>query len=310
MYADSRHYREYQRMLVALHALIAAGAGDSDKAVALRQDMEEPEAHLSQQEAVRLNALSGDLSMTHKREIPDPDIVCSVPAAELPHRLARAYQRKNWDELLSLLRADVSSFLRQEQVAYMRARAYEALDELAPAVAFMDEAARLAAANSNFPALAMELLCKDERYDEAYARAKRYLANPSTPSRLVLMAGGIVARQAQQDHVPADITIIAAQAIDHMERAIPNEKSPAILFAGYGALGLLAARVGDQSKAEMVLKNAIDVEASTEKQLTARGLLIAELELIRSGLLRSVQERAMARELADILVSDRYAVAA
>ena len=60
----------------------------------------------------------------------------------------------------------------------------------------------------------------------------------------------------------------------------------------------------------MVLKNAIDVEASTEKQLTARGLLIAELELIRSGLLRSVQERAMARELADILVSDRYAVAA
>src|SRR5260221_14303807 len=111
MYADNRHYREYQRMLVKLHMMIAAGDGDSAQAIELRQEMDEPEAHLSEEEAVRLNALSGDLSMTHNREIPDVDVVRRMTAAELPGRLDRAYRGNDWLELLALLRADVSRFL-------------------------------------------------------------------------------------------------------------------------------------------------------------------------------------------------------
>jgi tetratricopeptide (TPR) repeat protein len=299
MYADNRHYREYQRMLVKLHALIAAGAGDSAQAVELRQEMDEPEAHLSEEEAVRLNALSGDLSMTHDREIPDADVVRRVAAAEIPVRLERAYRGNNWSELLALLRADVSRFLLPEQVAYMRSRAYEALDEMAPAVAFMDEAARRNPANANYPALAMELLLKDQRYSEAYTRAKAYLANSATPNRLVLMAGGVVSRQAQQDNPPQDILAAATQAIDRIERALPGENLPHVLVAALGALGLLAARVGDRSKAESALQRAIDVGAGTAKQLAARGLLLDELELIRGGKLQSAEELSLARQLAD-----------
>lgn len=310
MYADNRRYREYQRMLVRLHTLIAAGAGDSPGAIDLREEMEVPEAYLSREETIRLNALSGDLSMMHDREIPDPDVTGSVPSAELPLRLTLAYQRRNPEEMLRLLRADVSRFLRPEQVAYMRSRSYEALDELAPAVAFMDEAARRDPRGANFRALAMELLWKDERYDEAYTRAKNYLAAQATPSRLVLIAAGIVSRRAQHDHPPADIEAVAKQAIANIERALPHESSPAILMAGHGTLGLLAARVGDRPKAEAALQQAIDVEARTDRQFTARGLLLAELELIRDGQLQTAQERSLARQLADILVPDPYAVAA
>src|SRR3954447_14587352 len=104
MYSDSRHYREYQQMLVNLHRMIAAGTGDSDEAMDLRERMEQPEAHLSESEMSRLNALSGDLSMIHDREIADPAVVARVTSAELPALLVRAFRRREWDELLALLR--------------------------------------------------------------------------------------------------------------------------------------------------------------------------------------------------------------
>src|SRR4051794_20595894 len=111
MYADPTHYRQYQRMLVDLHARIAAGAGDSADALALRGAMEGPEEHLSEAELARLNVLSGDQSMTHDREVPDPNVVNRVPPADLPRLLALASENEDWEELLALLRADVSPFL-------------------------------------------------------------------------------------------------------------------------------------------------------------------------------------------------------
>lgn len=299
-------------MLVELHTLIAQGNGDSAQAIELRQDMDEPEAHLSEEEAVRLNALSGDLSLLHNREIPDPDVVRRVPVRELPQRLIHAYQGGDWDELLALLRADVSAFLDPGQVAYMRSRAYEALDELAPAIAFMDEAARRVPASANFRALAMELLWKDGQHGVAYSRAKAYLADSAAGPRLHLMAGGIVSRQAQQDQLPGDITAISKLAIQRLETALPKESSPSIVFAGTGAIGLLAARVGDKPKAESALKQAVSVATASTRQLAARGLLMAELELIRADRLESAEERSLARQLADVVLPERdqYALAA
>ena len=274
-------------MLVRLHAMIASGQGDSPQAIQLREEMEEPEKHLSEAELVRLNALSGDLSMTHGREIPDPEVVRRTPPAELPTRLALAYKQDNWEEVLALLRADVSGFLRPEHVAHMRSVAYGALHEFAPALAFMDEAARRAPANADFRALSMQLLWGDERYDDAYARAKTCLADPASTPRLVLMAGAIISSRANQDHLPIDITTVATQAVSSMEHALPDETIPGVVFVGYVALGLLAARLGDQTKAEEAFLKAISTEFWPVRQLTARGLLLDELELIRAGRLQS-----------------------
>jgi tetratricopeptide (TPR) repeat protein len=309
-YSDNRNYREYERMLVRLHALIAGGGGDSTEALELRQEMEALESQLSNEEMVRLNALSGDLSMLHDREIPDPDIVGRVPADEIPRQLIRAQTQRDWEKLLALLRTDVSRFLRPEQVAYLRSRAYEALNELAPAVAFMDEAARRVPASASFRALSMELLWKDERYQDAYLRANAYIMDAASSPRLSIMSGGIISRRAQHDHPPIDIKAVSAQAIERMKLALKDEPSAVIRFAGYGALGLLAARIGDQAVAETALKQTIDVIAETESQLSARGLVLDELELIRNGSLQSAKERSLARELADLLVPPRDAIAA
>ena len=48
MFADKPQYRQYARMLVDLHALIATGKGNSEEANSLREQMELPEAHLSE----------------------------------------------------------------------------------------------------------------------------------------------------------------------------------------------------------------------------------------------------------------------
>jgi tetratricopeptide (TPR) repeat protein len=310
MYADNRHYREYQRMLVKLHSLIAQGTGDSAEAIELRQAMEEPEQHLSQEQMVRLNSLSGDLSMMHDREIPDLCVVSRLPPDEIPARLYAAYQRRDWEEVLALLRADVSGFLRPDQVAYMRSRAYEALEELAPAVAFIDEADRRAPGSPNYRALAMQLLWKDARYDEAYDRARSYLTDSATPSRLLLAAAGIVSQRGQQDHVPVDIVPMANRAIERLEGALSSESSPAVLFAAHVASGLLAALVKDGTKAESALTQAIDIQAGTEGQVIARGLLMAERGLIRGGHIQSTEARNLARQLAHFALPDYYAVPA
>jgi tetratricopeptide (TPR) repeat protein len=309
MYSDNKYYREYQRMLVKLHELIAEGNGDSDAAIELREEMEETEGHLSPEEIIRLNALSGDLSMMHGREIPDPDVAGRVSPADVSGQLMQAFKREDWSELLALLRVDVSKFLRPGQVAYMRSRAYLALGEITPAIAFIDEASRRDAASVNFRALAMKLLWKDQRYNEAYARAKAYLAEPKTPSRLLLMAAGIVSLQSQQDHPPDDLMAVANQAIGCIERALPDEKTPGIRFEGLVTLGLLAAYIGDRNKAESAIMNAMSLESGIVDQLAMRGLLFDELNLIRQGQMQSVNARSLARQLADAIVP-QYADAA
>jgi len=310
MHTNNSHYRDYQRMLVQLHALIAQGAAGSAEAAALREEMEMPEGHLSRDELVHLNALSGDLSMIHGREIADKEVVDRIPRPQLPNLIRQAYERKDWDEMLMLLRADVSEWLKADQIAYMRARCYAELMELSPAIAFMEAAARLNAANVNYWALTMELLWKDGAFEEAYRRAEGHLADPATPNRLVLMAGTIISRSAQQDPSPGDIDAAVAQAMRRMEQALPNETATGILFAGFGTLGLLAAQVGETGKAEAALKEAIQLPVQTENLLSVRALIICELEMIRAGQLKSSAERALARQLADIIVPDAYALAA
>ncbi len=250
------------------------------------------------------------MSLLHDSDIPDPNVVRRVPGEQVPRRLIHAFEQRDWEELLALLRTDVSRFLRPEQIAYMRSRAYEGLNELTPALAFMDEAARRARTSTSFLALSMELLWKDARYEEAYVRAKTYLEDAASPARLAIMGGGVVCRRAQQDHPPVDIAAVSALTINRLERAMLQETVAAVRIFGYGALGLLAARIGDRAKAEAALKQAIDIDAGTGKQLAARGLLVDELELVRNGRLQSGEERSLARQLAEVLVPDLYSTAA
>ncbi|HZL33876.1 MAG TPA: hypothetical protein VFC78_01120 [Tepidisphaeraceae bacterium] len=310
MFADNYYYREYQRLLVELHALIAAGRNQSSEARQLRQFMERAEADLVEEEVVRLNALSADLSMTHDREIPDSDVVARVPAHEVPRLIESAYKSGKWEDILELLRVGASHLWRADQVAYVRSRAYEGLGELAPAVAFMDEAVRRVPNNANYRALALRLLWQSKRYQQAYSRARDYLADANTKPRLVLMSGGIVAQRTMQIPEPADLNTVANVAVPRMQQALPLETSPSLIFAGLVSLGLLAVQVDDMIAASNAFRDALGVDTISDEQVTSSWTLNRELELVRSGKAKTAEERSNARQLAEFLQSSPVAVTA
>jgi len=310
MFADNVHYREYQRLLVELHALIAAGRNQSSEARRVRGLMECAEADLSEEEIVRLNALSADLSMTHDREIPDPDVVARVPAGEVRQLVESAYGRRKWEDVLEFLRAGLSHRWRADEVAYLRSRAYEGLSDLAPAVAFMDEAARRAPNNASYRALSLRLLWQSKRYEEAYSRARDSLTDSNTKPRLVLMSGGIVAQRAMQIPEPIDLNTVAEVAVRRMQQALPLETSPDVIFAGLVSLGLLAVQVDDTAAAADAFRDAQSVDTTSDKQVTSSWVLNRELDLVRSGKSKSAEERSNARQLAEFVGPSPVAVPA
>jgi tetratricopeptide (TPR) repeat protein len=305
MFADNVYYREYQRLLVELHALIAAGRNQSSQARELRHLMEKAEPQLSEEEVVRLNALSSDLSMIHDREISDPDVVARVPAHEAPRLIDSAYRSGKWDDVLELLRAGVSHLWRADQIAYVRSRAYEGLGEFAPAVAFMDEAARRAPGSSNYRALALRLLWQSKRYQEAYARARDYLADPTAKPRLVLMSGGTVAQRSMQIPEPIDLATVATVAVRRMRQVLPLETSPNLVFSAWVALGLLAVQVDDTAAATNAFQEALGVETTSDEQVTSSWALNLELELVRSGKAKTAEERSNAWQLTELVQPSR-----
>lgn len=310
LFADHVYYREYQQLLVDLHALIAAGQNQSQDAHDLRLRMEQVEGHLSEDEIVRLNGLSADLSMTHDREIPDPDVVARVVLQDVPRLVDSSYKQRQWETVLELLRAGVSDVWRPDQIAYARSRAYAGLSEWTPAVAFMDEAARRAPSNENYRALTLRWLWENKRYQEAYFRARDYLANPAVKARLILMSGGIVAQQSLHVPAPVDLKAVATNAVERLRQALQQETSPSIVFAGLVALGLLAIQLEDTSSAVDAFRQALEVETTSDEQVTSIWLLNNELEMVRSGKAKTVEERANASHLAEVVQPAAFAVAA
>lgn len=309
-YADNVYYREYQNLLVAIHLLIARGENKSPDAQKLRYRMEQIEPHISDDEMVRLNELSADLAIIHGREVTDPDVVQHVAVAELPALIALAFNHRKWEEFLTLLRAGVQGLWSADQLAYVRSRAYEGLGESAPAVAFMDEAARREPNNSNYRALALRLLWNDKQYAEAYSRAAGYLADQTTKPRLVLMSGGIVAQETLHLPPPADLSRVAVMAVDRMQQVIALETSQNLVYASRVALGLLSVHLDDANAASDAFRQAMELETASGKQVISRWLLSRELTMIQDGKAKTADERANARNLAQAIYPLTFAAAA
>jgi hypothetical protein len=268
--------------------------------------MEGPESYLTESEIMRLNALSGDLSIIHDHEIPDPDVAAAVDPQAVPLLLVDAYRTRNWEEVLRLLRSGETG-LQPHQIAYMRSRAYEQVAELVPAIAFMDEASRRDPSRDNYKALAMELLQKDDRFAEAYQRAKRYVQTAGS-DRLVLMSAGILSRAAQLDRPPTDLSSVVRGALGRIESALPGESSDAIRAAARVAFGLLADYVNDRARAASALERAIDESDALGAQF--RGPLKLRLDYTRQGKSATPAARALGRTLAEECSPFRYLQAA
>jgi hypothetical protein len=172
-FLDNPSYGEYVRHLLRLHSLMAAGRGDSAEADAVREEMLVPWRRLDPDELARVDGLSADLYMLTGEEI----FAAAEPAertrSRLEPRLHAAWAKRDWDEVLALLRTG-PDFLTPDRLAYLRGRCWAELGHPDVALLFFDHASRLSPGNLNYRALALEPLLQLGQLDEARQRAHAF----------------------------------------------------------------------------------------------------------------------------------------
>jgi tetratricopeptide (TPR) repeat protein len=134
-FADNPHYREYERLLIELHRLMAAGESDTDAADVLRDQMDDAWFKLSEPEQQRLRGLSGDLYFLQGREVVErlTDDNAVIDAA---HAIQDAAARRDWEQILELLRRRPANASLPGIIA-LRALAYAELGHRTAALEFL-----------------------------------------------------------------------------------------------------------------------------------------------------------------------------
>lgn len=167
---NNQHFEQYESLLRRLHPLMAAGEGDTDEADAVRDEMDKPWRELSREEIARLDGLSADLYMLEGDEVAEPCHADDRTPERLRAELKAARDRGDWETVLALLRKG-PTFIAADQIAFLRARAYEALGHLEASRLFMEHAAELNPCESLYKSQLIEQLSRLERHDEAVGRA-------------------------------------------------------------------------------------------------------------------------------------------
>jgi len=176
-FADNPDYVLYEKLLIEVHRLIAAGKGNDDEADAVRDKMDAPEQKLSREESDRMGGLSADLYMLQNDEVYEP---YEGTPEELRSRLNDAWDRGQYEAVLALLRKG-TPFLTPARVAYLRGRCYAALGHLDTALLFLRYAAERDPERATYQVAVLDLLLKLHRADDALAEADSYLRTTAEP---------------------------------------------------------------------------------------------------------------------------------
>ena len=94
--------KQYERLLLTLHNLIAEGQGNTDVADDLREQMDQFWPAIDEKDRMILSGLSADLYMISGKEIRVPS---DAIATELDVRRAELYKQRQWTEFLDLMRS-------------------------------------------------------------------------------------------------------------------------------------------------------------------------------------------------------------
>jgi hypothetical protein len=160
-FAENPDYREYERLLIRLHELIASGDGDSGDADALRDRMDGPWKRLSAQEVERLDGLSADLYMLQDDEVFEKADPSERTRETLGLALTEARKRSDWQTVLALLRKG-PTFLSKANIAFLRGLSYLHLGHSEASLLFVDYAAALDSPESSHKLFAMDALAREE----------------------------------------------------------------------------------------------------------------------------------------------------
>ena len=195
-------YEDYERGIMALHAMSLAGCDGSPEAERLRDQMYAPWSELTSEQRTFGDGVSGDLFML------EPEGEIYLPATEeerSPQRLGLAIQaaddRQDWVELLLLLRRG-PTFFPPEYVAFLRAEAYRRLGRSAVALAFIRHARQLDPNDLDTRTIEFLLMTQVESPAEVLTAAWGHVEARS-PSRLAVIAAGHLFRATRGQ--PADV---------------------------------------------------------------------------------------------------------
>jgi hypothetical protein len=170
---DNPAYMMLAQVTRDLHRLNAEGKGESEEADALLEDVYPAWGKVTPAEADRLNGLSADLYMLTGEEIFAKAAPAERTREGLGPRLRAAWERRDWDEVLTLLRTG-PDFLDPAQLAYLRGRCWAELGHHDVALLFYDFAARLKPNNVSYQVLALEELVQLGQLDQALRRASAF----------------------------------------------------------------------------------------------------------------------------------------
>jgi hypothetical protein len=192
----------------------------------------------------RLNGLSADLYMLQDNEFFEPSDPDESTVQRLGAELKAAQDRGDWMGVLDLLRKS-PTFMSPDQIAFLRAGAYEALGHLDTSLLFMAYAARLKPLDTFYGWSVMDLLIKARRFDEALARAESQIERSQLTPGLRIQAATVLltAAKAMPDEQARPVY---ERAIEVLQPALEasSQLLPVVVVIGHRTLGFCYEALG------------------------------------------------------------------
>jgi hypothetical protein len=138
----SEHYCKSAALLIQLHVLMRDGNSETDEADAIRDQLDAPWKHLSEDETARIRNLSADLASL------EPDSPFHHPEnggimrSDIADQIKSARHTNEYEKILSVLR-NHSEDISADHAAFLRGWCYEQLGEPEVAKLFYSYAVRL-----------------------------------------------------------------------------------------------------------------------------------------------------------------------
>ncbi len=186
-----------------------------------------------------------------------------------------AYAHRQWDTLLSLLRATGDQFPRS-LVAYMRGRCWSALGRPEPAHRFFEDARAADPNNANYELLALDALFRSGRREQAFERASSLIEQDDAAPQLIFGASKILTDAALDlPRVQAERLyeqVVAALRSDLRKLGTPP--LPSLVLVGRLNLAIALERLGRDEEAQQAYAELVLHHPESDEALLARALFL------------------------------------
>lgn len=272
MRSEADPYSSYESSLVRLHELDRAGALDSEEADAVRDQMDESWARLGRFERERLANLSADLTCDSAES---QGARSTAERAALLVQARSAYAHRQWDALLSLLRATGDQFPRS-LVAYMRGRCWSELGRPEAARRFFEDARAADPDNANYELLALDALFRSGRREQAFERARSLIEQADAAPQLIFGASKILTEAARASSFVHSERLYE-QSVAALRSALQKLRTPplpSLVLVGRLNLAIALERLGRDEEAQQAYAELVLHHPESDEALLARALFL------------------------------------